>query len=183
MRVTLAVLTAWFVFGFVPAPAHSAELLPTKLGAGFHAADAPIGVRWWYGEKAALDFNVGVTSNQSFGETLTDFTVAAGFPIVLHRWNRLTAEIRPALQYTHDETIDTFPVSNSVTDHVYQAGLELEAEVFVVERLSVSGSFGFAFASRDRSDSGLGSLTSWSTFGGNFAHLGFHLYFGALRSS
>jgi hypothetical protein len=147
---------------------------PGRLAAGFHGTDAPLGVRWWYSDKAAIDLNVGFSSSPVSGRRLQTYVAQLGFPFVVGHWGRLAAEIRPGIGFKHADVNNFFTVG---TDRLLEGSVELEAEAFLLERLSVSGSFGLAVTHNDPELSG-DSVTSWGTTGGNFSHVGFHLYFG-----
>ena len=148
---------------------------PSRLAAGFHGTNAPLGVRWWYSDNAAIDFNVGLSSSPRAGRRLYTYVAQLGFPFVVGRWGRLAAELRPGVGFTHADVNNPFATVG--TDRILEGSVELEAEAFLLERLSVSGSFGFAVTHNDPELSG-DSVTNWGTTGGNFSHLGFHLYFG-----
>lgn len=159
-------------------PAAAQEPHP-RLGLGFRSTRAPLGVRWWYSPDAALDANVGFQSTVDFeGLRLNQYVLQAGFPFALHRWPRLSAELRPGFEYALEQQ-DAFQ-ARRVTDHFLQADLKLEAEVFVLDRLSISGSFGFGMARRKLGSTGE-TQTSWALTGANFSDVGFHLYLGAPR--
>jgi hypothetical protein len=158
------------------------EIRPSRIGIGFHGTRAPLGVRYWYAPDAAFDLNLGFVSQVGYsGLRLNDYVAQAGFPFVLHRWDRVAAELRPGFEYAlEDQERVTPDGAFVVTDHVLQAAIELEAEVFVVKQLSVSGGVGVAMAHRDFGGSDV-ALTSWAFTGRNFTDIGFHLYFGGPR--
>ena len=156
----------------------------SKVGIGFHDVAAPLGVRWWVGHNTALDIGFGFASDPFNDLRLNRGTVRLGAPTVIRRFGRLAAEVRPGIGYSIEQTIEysnapTFTY-RMVNDHVIEPSLQLEAEVLVVDHLSVSGAFGFGATIRK-----LGAtdetVTSWSTTAGNFAHFGLHLYLGDPR--
>ena len=55
-------------------------------------------------------------------------------------------------------------------------GAEIEAEIFIVDNVSVSASHGIAFSSFNPPGPG-DSESTFSTFGNNFTQVGFHVYF------
>ena len=161
---------------------HADEMRPSRIGVGFHGTRAPLGVRYWYAPDAAVDVNLGFVSQVGgTGLRLNDYIAQVGFPFALHRWDRVAAELRPGFEYAlEDQERVTPDGAFVVTDHVLQAAIELEAEVFVVRQLSVSGGVGVAMAHRDFGGSDE-ALTSWAFTGRNFTDIGFHLYFGGPR--
>lgn len=163
-------------------PLHAEEIGPSRIGIGFHGTRAPLGVRYWYAKDAAVDVNLGFVSQVGYtGLRLNDYVAQIGLPFMLHHWDRVAAHLRPGFEYAlEDQERVTPDGSFVVTDHLLQAAVELEAEVFVLKHLSISGSLGVAMAHRDFGGSDE-ELTSWAFTGHNFTDVGFHLYFGGPR--
>lgn len=166
--------------------ARAEDFGPRRLGLGFRGTRAPVGVRWWYARDAAIDAGIGFQSTVDGGVRLNRYVAQFGFPFVLHRWSRVGAQIRPGFEYALEDQLDVYyPALGTYTkaqDHVYQAAVELEAEAFLADHISVSASFGVAMARRNFGQSGFADETAWSTLGGNFSQVGFHLYFGPAAS-
>jgi len=156
-----------------------------SIGLGFHSVDAPVGLRWWFsGQKVGLDVGVGVASHDASGtdEKVTDFTLEAGVPFVVRSWDRLHFMVRPGILYASRGEV--FPVLPSGFDKEssteFAGRLELESEVFLARNFSVSASHGIEFtSSKPAVPSGAPdaeSTTTFSTIGGNFTTVGFHVY-------
>jgi len=149
---------------------------------GFHEVGAPIGIRWWFsGQKLAVDLGLGFGSDEVANENLSHFAFEAGLPIVLKSWDRVHFMVRPGIVYRSQEVIiDPGPPVITDNDHFFTVQGELEAEVFLVENVSVSASQGFAIVNSDFA--GGGSSTDFGTTGANFTRIGFHVYlFGNAR--
>ena len=151
-------------------------------GLGFHNSSAPIGGRWWLsGEKVGIDAGIGFGSSQASGypdEKVTNFTLDVGVPFVLKSWSRAHLILRPGLTYGSQQVVTTaLPVAFD-TDNATSLGIsgEFEAEVFLVDNVSVSASHGIRFDSLNPPGAG-DNITSFSTFGNNFTEVGFHIYF------
>jgi hypothetical protein len=158
--------------------ARAEEPSPTRLGVGFHDYQAPIGVRWWLGRSCALDLGLGFQSDKVNGSQIQRYNFQVGVPIVVSRYGRLLAEVRPGIGYRINDTFYWNGTTNDpATDHVIEPRLELEAEVMVIDHLSVSGAFGLVMESTKRGGTN-DTDTSVGTIGGDFAHAGIHVYFG-----
>ena len=146
---------------------------------GFHDADAPLGFRWWFrGQKLALDAGVGFSSHEEEitagnTETFSHWVIDAGLPILLKSWgNHVHFMLRPGILYRSDEVLTTTGAKDKDTE--FDARAELEAEYFLVENVSLSASMGIGLQNFNPAEGE--STTDWSTFGGNFTQVGFHVY-------
>ena len=164
------------------------------IGLGFHTAEAPVGLRWWFpGQKMALDLGFGVTSDEvddsAFGEEVNEstlgWTIDAGLPLVMRSWERVHVMLRPGILYSSQEfpfDVDAGPgVEIEMESATSFAGrLEIEAEVFLANNFSVSASHGIEFASSKPAvppgAPDAESSTNFRTIGGNFTSVGFHVY-------
>ena len=151
-------------------------------GLGFHNVEAPIGLRWWFaGQKVGVDLGLGFRSNPApsySDESLTGWTLEAGVPLVLHSWSRAHVLFRPGILYDSQQFEATSPPDAFDTQDGtrFVVTAEIEAEVFLVDNVSISASHGLGFSSYDPPGGG-SSITSVSTFGNNFTNIGFHVYF------
>ncbi len=154
-------------------------------GLGFHNSSAPIGGRWWLsGEKVGIDAGIGFGSSQAplySSEKVTNFTLDVGVPFVLKSWSRAHLILRPGLTYGSQQVLAATATGSPAafdTDNETSLGIsgEFEAEVFLVDNVSVSASHGIRFDSRNPAGAG-DNITSFSTFGNNFTDVGFHIYF------
>lgn len=149
---------------------------------GFHNSAAPIGTRWWFdGQKVGLDLGVGIRSDQApsySNEKLTGWTLEAGVPLVMRSWSRTHLLFRPGIVYESQQYEATNPPTEFDTQDATRLTLsaEIEAEIFLVDNVSMSASHGIRFSSYDPPGGG-DSVTSFSTFGNNFTSIGFHVYF------
>ena len=145
-----------------------------------HGSETPLGLRWWVSQTVALDAGVGFDHDSILGQSLTRVTGEFGIPFQMAEWERVGFYLRPGVSYTAREQLDSGPpFYDKVTDHSLTASLRAEAEVFVVSRVSLSGSFGIQYTHLDRA--GGPDTNEWGTTGGNFTNLGFHIYFGGPR--
>jgi hypothetical protein len=148
---------------------------------GFHGTAAPLGLRWWLpGRIAAIDAGVGYQSNPSLlydDETLATWTFDAGVPVALRRWDRVHLLTRPGVIWQSEQIERTGPPEAFATENLttFELTAELEAEVFLADRFSVSAAHGVSYRTVDRP--GAGSLSTFGTTGGNFTAVGFHVYF------
>lgn len=149
---------------------------------GFHNVDAPIGMRWWFaGQKVGLDLGLGLRSEPApsySDESLTGYAFEVGVPLVMRSWERAHLLFRPGILYDSQQYESTSPPDafDTVSGTRFALTAEIEAEVFLVENVSVSASHGIGFTSYDPPGGG-SSITSISTFGNNFTNIGFHVYF------
>jgi len=182
----VAVAVAVLLIGIITSLAMADDMAgsPThkNIGVGFHNVEAPLGIRWWMkSQKVAVDLGLGYSSTPAGSdpnESVTGFAFEVGVPFVIHSWDRVHVLLRPGLLYQSQEvgfgagpTFDTrTPTSLAFTG-------ELEAEVFLVDNVSISAANGIAFVSDDSDLPGEDSHTSFGTIGSNFTTLGFHVYF------
>lgn len=149
---------------------------------GFHHEEAPIGVRWWFpGQKVGLDAGIGFSSLPSplySGEKLQTWGLDVGVPFVFHSWHQVHLIARPGLLWRSREVELAAPPDRRDTDtqNEFDLAFEIEAEVFLVENLSVSASQGLAFTIVNPAGGG-DNVTSLNTLGNNFTRIGFHVYF------
>lgn len=145
-------------------------------GLGFHHMSAPIGLRWWMGpeQQMAIDLGVGIDARDAGDETLTDFTVEAGLPIVIKSWDRAHFMFRPGVLF---ESYATIIAGDTERGSVFDITAELEAEVFLVDNVSVSASHGFGASINSPPGEDVDSSTNFGTFGNDFTNIGFHVYF------
>lgn len=174
------------------APAFAAESAAGGLGFRSNAIhtpnaaelrlDAPVGVRWWLGAgKVGLDLGVGLATHHDdlADKNTTDWSIDAGIPIALKSWERVRVIARPGINYTSQEdyiggsTAGTF---EKITDKFTTVMGEIEAEVFLVDNVSVSASEGLGFVSYSPGEAGEKTTTDFTTFGRNFTSVGFHIY-------
>lgn len=153
-----------------------------SIALGFHHASAPIGLRWWLGgQKIGIDLGVGFSSTPASSdpdESVSGSAIDLGVPMVMHSWSRAHLMFRPGLLYESQEVgFGSGPTFDTVTQTTMSLLAELEAEIYLVDNVSVSASHGFAFTSVDSDTPGSDSQSSFGTFGNNFTEIGFHVYF------
>ncbi len=177
-----ATILAVLFFTAPPARADMAAGEHSNGSLGFHNSDAPIGMRWWFaGQKVGLDLGLGLRSAPApsySDESLTGYAFEVGVPMVMKSWNRAHLLFRPGIlydsqQFEADSPPDAFDTVNGTR---FALTAEFEAEMFLVDNVSVSASHGIGFSSIDPPGGG-SSITSLSTFGNNFTNIGFHVYF------
>jgi len=166
------------VFGLIVSAGAALAQAPTHpSGAlGFHRTEAPIGIRWWLsGQKIALDAGVGFGSHDEGGTSLSNWALDIGLPIAVKSWDKVHFMVRPGILYlSQEELVPPGPATTDTGTDLIVSG-ELEAEVFLVENVSISASHGIAIDNVNPAGGGA-SHTDWSTFGENFTQIGFHVY-------
>lgn len=187
-NATLLVAAALAIFCLAPlsAGAQTDTTLDAKPvhhngGLGFHSIDAPLGVRYWFmDQKLGVDFGLGFGSTPapSYDEDLSHWTIELGVPFVVKSWEKVHVLLRPGFVYGSEEVEMSDPPEPFATDDETTLALtaELEAEVFIVDNFSVSASHGIGYFKVSPAGGG-DSDSSWSTFGADFSHIGFHYYF------
>lgn len=151
-------------------------------GLGFHSIDAPLGGRFWFADqRVGVDFGFGLRSTPApsyADEDLTGWAIELGVPFVVKSWDRVHVLARPGFIYDSQEVEMSDPPDPFATDDETTIALtaELEAEVFIASNFSVSASHGIGYFKVDPAGGG-DSESSWSTFGADFSHIGFHYYF------
>ncbi len=188
MKRSVAITSAALLMtvGLFAGSARAADEMPSgehaRGGLGFHNSSAPIGGRWWMsGEKVGIDAGIGFGSTPASGfpkEKVTNFTLDVGVPFVLKSWSRAHLILRPGLTYGSQQVVSSTPPAAFNTDNATSMSVsgEFEAEVFLVDNVSVSASHGIRFDSLNPPGAG-DNITSFSTFGNNFTEVGFHIYF------
>ena len=187
MKKLLIAATATLLTSLALTPAVHADAPDAQhgsIGLGFHNVAAPVGVRWWLsGQKVGIDLGIGFGNESAidFGypdEKISHWALDAGVPFVIHSWDRAHVILRPGLLYKSQEVpVTAFPTpldTENATDLSILG--EIEAEIFIVDNVSVSASHGIAFESFNPPGPG-DSQSSFTTFGNNFTQVGFHVYF------
>lgn len=189
MNRTLSVVavTLFALLTIAPALALADDLAPAEhksIGLGFHDVEAPVGVRWWLaGQKVGIDLGVGFSSSSATLEGYPDdntstLAFSAGVPIVVKSWERVHVLFRPGFFYHKEEVVvsDAGLAEPFATEDIKTMRIsgELEAEVFLMNNLSVSASHGIAYESVDFG--GPDDQTGFGTVGNNFTDIGFHMY-------
>jgi len=173
------------ICGSAPAAEHAGEHSHKQLAFGFHHVEAPVGIRWWFSNRmVAVDLGFGFDSEPAGidpNESEKSFALEAGVPLVAHSFGRAHALFRPGVLYQSQQIgFDADPGTPGVqfdTDNqtTLDVMLECEAEVFLVDNISVSAAHGIGFTRFDPG-SGADSQTSFGTRGNNFTTIGFHVY-------
>ncbi|TMQ73675.1 MAG: hypothetical protein E6K81_03530 [Candidatus Eisenbacteria bacterium] len=145
---------------------------------------APIGVRWWLGEqKVGIDLGFGFSSHkdEAADKYSHDWSIDAGIPICVKRWDRVHVIARPGFDYASQQdfvaVVTAVPGTfETITDKFITISGEIEAEVFLADNVSVSASHGVGFVNYKPGETGATSTTDFGTFGRNFTQVGFHVY-------
>ena len=182
-NATLILAPVLAIFCVLPLSVSAQTDGPThyNFGLGFHSIDAPLGGRFWFmQQKVGVDFGLGLRSTPAddYDEDLTGWAVELGVPIVVKSWDKVHVLFRPGFIYDSQEVQMSDPPDPFATDDRTTMALtaELEAEVFIVDNFSVSASHGIGYFKVSPAGGG-DSESSWSTFGADFSHIGFHYYF------
>ena len=158
--------------------AASAHAEGVKGGLGFHNTEAPIGIRHWVSEKMAVDLGIGFSSADAGSETLTGFTIDAGLPISMKKWDKVNFILRPGIIYNTEDVFydDGINPPSKEKFNTFGVSGEFEVEVELAENFTVSAAHGIGFSSSKLDISGAESVTGFSTTGNNFTTIGFHVY-------
>lgn len=164
----------------------SGQALNTGPDVGFSAAPT-VGVRQWFTSQVGVDAAIGFTTisaeaNGTKTDEGTGFSADLGIPISLKSWEKVNFIFRPGFTFTNatlkDKTSPTPP--NELKATIFAVSGELEVEYMLAEKVSVSAAHGIAFSSLkvEDNDSPVNELkvTGFSTTGGSFTQLGFHVY-------
>jgi hypothetical protein len=185
--LSILAVTLFALLTMVPALAPAQDMAPAEhrsIGLGFHDLDAPVGVRWWLaGQKVGIDLGVGFSSANAAAvgypdDNTSSLAFSAGIPIVVKSWERVHVLFRPGFFYHKEEFVvsDATLLEPFATEDIKTMRIsgELEAEVFLMNNLSVSASHGIAYESVDFG--GPDKQTGFGTLGSNFTDIGFHMY-------
>ena len=161
--------------------AASAHAEGVKGGLGFHNVEAPIGIRHWVSEKMAVDLGIGFSSEDQGSESITGFTIDAGLPISMKKWDKVNFILRPGIMYNTEDQFadgDGDPLTADTKEKFNTFGVsgEFEVEVELAENFTVSAAHGIGFSSSKLDISGAESQSGFSTMGNNFTTIGFHVY-------
>jgi len=142
--------------------------------------EAPVGIRWWLSDKVGIDAGVGFSSVPApsySNESLAGWAIDMGVPIVWQRWDRGSLLLRPGFLFESQQFEASSPPSAFSTNDAtsFTVTAEIEAEIFLVENISVSASQGIAINSLNPPGPG-DNRTSFGTIGRNFTTVGFHVY-------
>jgi hypothetical protein len=177
-----AALIALLFVSPTPARAQDDDHATHKKGSiGFHETSSPLGVRWWFGsQKVGIDLGFGFGSTPSLiyaDESLKNFAISGGVPIVLQSWPRVHVLFRPGISYETQQVEATAPPTAFDTEDETTLRItgEIEAEAFILENFSVSASTGIAYESFDPGF-GADKENSFTSIGRNFTNVGFHVY-------
>jgi hypothetical protein len=149
-----------------------------SIALGFHDVTAPIGVRWWFaGQTIGLDAGFGLGSDKVPGadESLRHWELDFGVPLLLKSWDRVHLIGRPGVAFGSQDVVTSVAPFAKDQETTVRLAAELEAEVFLVNDVSVSASHGISWNSTNPPGPG-DNLTHWGTFGNNFTEVGFHVY-------
>ena len=176
-------------------PASSRAQETAMGGLGFHAGSSPfdglgfltnhdfavptLALRHWFGERVGADIGVGYfsVSTEPSENKVTGVMFTAGLPISVKRVSdKVNFILRPGILWgTQEEEVGPPPVVTTKWTAFAVTG-ELEVEWMVTERLSLSGSHGFAYGQLRDDGTPETKITSVGTLGNNFTSLGFTCY-------
>ncbi|MEO7295850.1 MAG: outer membrane beta-barrel protein [Candidatus Limnocylindria bacterium] len=182
-------------FAAILVPASSQAVDHTgQWAVGFYDYDAPLGLRYQFGEKLAFDFGLGLSSFEDEDNASTDpnatknfttYAIEVGLPITLAKMDRADFFFRPGLLWKSIpyQLDNGTSVSNErASETLFK--LHLGAEYHATDNLSLSvghgigifndsGTFPSAFEGSEPEGS-----TEWSTQGLGITDIGFRWYFG-----
>jgi hypothetical protein len=159
-----ALLTSLFV------PLCMAKEMRGKIGIGYYHSEAPIGLRYWFAPKMALDLGFGFESEDLGGRRANSYWLEGGIPFVLHESKRANLFLRAG------------GLLGRIGDG-YETHTTLEilggpgVEVFFGNNLSLEVAQGFSVEIVSLTEDFDESLVNFRTTSGNLTRLGFHYYF------
>lgn len=168
-KTILAVTTLALLMGATSAFA-------AKTALGFYDSAAPIGIRTWLSDKMGLDLGIGF-NNQSIsngGQSTSGFTFDAGLPLVMKSWDKVKVNVRPGVQFGSQDVPTGLTTKEKVTG--FQVSGDIEAEVMLMDNVSVSTHMGLAYTSQKSDASGSPTLSTIGLTGVNFFGAGVHIY-------
>ena len=157
--------------------AGQAKDLKGKWGLGYFSSDAPVGARYWFNDKAAVDIGVGLDSRDLGSVTATSYWFEIGVPYVVYPTDRANFFLRPGLVFA------------SLDDRVYGSGLLDDkwnnitikltpgAEVFFGDHFSLQAAHGIMIDLISPPGDNSESRTNISTGAYGISEIGFHFYF------
>lgn len=163
-------------------------------GIGFRSLAAAggqpaLGIRHWLTDQLGFDAAIGFSTSsfkQGVPLTTTDEVSGVSFdigvPISAKKWDRVNLLVRPGFTYgtetQKDKTAPTPP--NEFKFKTLAVAGEIEVEVMVADKLSVSAAHGVAWQSQkfEDNDTPVNQFKSstFRTLGNNFTSFGFHVY-------
>lgn len=183
---------AAFAAIFVPASSQAVDHTGTW-GVGYYDRNAPLGLRYQFGEKAAFDFGLGFNSFEGTDRSETPFdtknyltyNVEVGLPLTLVKTDRADFFFRPGLlwQSVPYQRDNGTSISDERSSDI-RFKLHLGAEWHATDNLSLSVGHGIDIDSSKGVDAGdlrssdPESSTSWGTEGFDITQIGFRWYFG-----
>jgi len=176
MKRALALLSLLAIV--LPASAFATDL-KGLWGPGYFRPEAPVGVRVWMSEKIAADLGLGFSSgDDASGESLTDYTIDLGLPIVVASAGDANFFVRPGLTYSSDESDygGTIGVDAMTT---FALAASLGVEYFFTDRFSAQVAHGVYWASSEPPVGDSMSQIATEDFG--ISSVGFHYYFGGSK--
>jgi len=169
-RMTLAVLCLALVAGSVQAAERKGEF-----ALGFNSSDAPVGGRYFFSDKVAVDLGLGFEAKDVMWEddtaSATSFWVEAGVPFVLYDYGDSFFFVRPAIQYA---SLDDRVYGGGTVDDtwsVFTVALNLGAEVRLAERFGLTFQHGLKYTNSSPPGDG-DSVSEFRTLGENVTEAG-----------
>jgi hypothetical protein len=138
---------------------------------GFNNTDAPVGIRYFFSDKTAVDLGLGFESMDLGSESATSMWFEFGLPYVLYDYNDSFFFVRPAVTYASldDRVYGSGSVDDTWTS--FDVMLNLGAEIRLAERFGLTFQHGLGFNSMSPPGNG-DSLTNFGTFGQNVTEAG-----------
>jgi opacity protein-like surface antigen len=147
-----------------------------KFGLGYFRSEAPVGVRYWFNEKAGLDFGLGFSSTDQSGETLNGFTFDVGVPFVVAKYEGANFFIRPGFAYQTEDQWGGTEIGKYKLN-TWGITADLGVEYFFNDRFSLQAAHGIAYKSSKPDLTGAESTNSFVTEAFGISNIGFHFYF------
>ncbi len=151
-------------------PAMAAKDMTSMWGPGYFTSDAPVGIRYWFTPKAAIDLGIGFGTKDFGTKTKTGFAFEAGVPFVLAGNDNTLFFIRPGFEFASD------PVNVDDNSTTILVRGSLGVEHFFSDRFSLQVAHGIVFQNYDPGIKNSDTSTSFESEAFGISNIGFHYY-------
>ncbi len=170
MKKAVLVLSVMALALALVGPAMAAKDMKGMWGPGYFSSDAPVGIRYWFTPKAALDFGVGFGTKDFGSKTKTGFAFEGGVPFVIASDDNTFFFIRPGFEFLSDPVT----LNDNSTTIIIRGSLGVEH--FFSQRFSVQVAHGIYFANYDPGVANSKTSTSFESEAFGISNIGFHFY-------
>ena len=180
-------LLATCLLSLVPATSFAVDHA-NSWAVGYYDVEAPIGVRYQFAPRTALDVGIGFSSNSGFtADRMNTYRLEAGLPRVLVRTERADLFLRPGIMLRSTPYfLIAGPGESEARATRVEFKLHVGAEWHATDHLSLAVGQGISVMAGDSPFPGAlyaeppSKNMNWSTRGLSLTSLGFHWYFGSV---